>query len=163
MKPLQVAGLLFTVAAGIYLFMKISQSGIDKIKRHEALRLEPYQDEAGKWTIGYGHLLLPGEWFDRIDEAKAEELLRQDLAIAEQAIKKLVKVTLNQNQYDALVSFVFNVGVGNFSRSTLLKKINLGDYAGAVAEFPRWKYAGGKESNILITRRKREQQLFMAA
>ena len=162
MRTLQVAGIIFTIAGGVYLFMKISQSGIDKIKRHEALRLEPYQDEGGKWTIGYGHLLRSGEWYDRITEEKAEELLRQDLATAENAVKQLVKVPISQNQHDALVSFVFNIGVTAFSKSTLLRKLNAGDAAGAANEFSRWKYVQGQVSTILIARRKREQLLFLA-
>lgn len=163
MNRYQWAGLLFTISAGIYFMMKISQAGINKIKRDEALRLAPYKDEGGKWSIGYGHLLLPGEWYDRIDEPKAEQLLRQDLAIAEKAVNNLVKVPLTQSQYDALVSFVYNVGSGNFKGSRLLTKLNLGDYAGAAQEFPNWKYVGDQESDILIARRAREQQLFLTA
>lgn len=162
MTRAQLVGVIFLLTAGVYLFMKISQTGLDKIKRHEGLRLYPYKDEAGHWTIGYGHKLLPGEWYDKINEQQAEDLLRQDLAIAESAVNDLVKVPLSQNQYDALVSFVYNVGVNAFRESTLLRKLNAGDYTGAAAEFPRWKYAGGKVSSILVRRRAREQDLFVA-
>lgn len=142
--------------------MKITQSGINKIKREEALRLKPYKDSDGNWTIGYGHKLLPGEWYEQITEQKAEDLLRHDLYIAESAVNSLVKVPLTSNQYDALISFVFNIGVGNFSGSTLLKKLNAGDYAGAAREFPRWKHSGGEVDPILVARRAREQALFVA-
>lgn len=165
MTKWQWAGVLFLLGAGAFLYMRISETGIDRLKRHEALRLEPYRDQAGHWTIGYGHKLKPGEWWDRITEQHAEDLLRADLAEAEQAIADLVTVPLTQGQYDALASFVFNVGVSAFRNSTLLRKLNAGDYAGAAAEFPRWKYVtqGGEKvvSDGLLSRREREQQLFL--
>lgn len=146
--------------------MRISEAGIEKIKRHEALRLVPYKDEAGKWTIGYGHLLKPGEWWDRITEAQAEDLLRQDLAEAEAAVNQAVKVPINSNQYDALVSFVFNVGVTAFRNSTLLKRLNDSDYVAAAAEMLRWNKitVDGRKvvSAGLSMRRSRERELFLA-
>ncbi len=145
---------------------KISNSGINKIKKHEALMLKPYKDDADKWTIGYGHLLKNGEWWDNITEAFAEDLLRQDLAIAENAVNKYVLVPVSQNQYDALVSFVYNVGAGAFKNSTLLKKLNSGDIAGASSEFLHWNKITlngvKKVSPGLIARREREQRLFIA-
>lgn len=162
MRRSQIIGLVLIVigiGAGIMIYT-ITRSGIDKIKRHEALRLEPYKDAADKWTIGYGHLLLPGEWWNKITEPQAEDLLRKDLAIAESNINTVVKVPLNKNQYDALVSFVFNIGINAFTKSTLLRKLNAGDYVGATNEFKRWKYAGGKINTGLITRRQREETLF---
>lgn len=165
MNRFVIAGLLLVIGVGVMLFMRISKTGIDRLKQHEALRLEPYRDQAGHWTIGYGHKLKPDEWWDRITEQKAEDLLRADLAEAEQAIADLVDVPLTQGQYDALVSFVFNVGVSAFRDSTLLRKLNTGDHAGAAAEFPRWKYVtqGGEKvvSEGLLSRREREQQLFL--
>lgn len=157
----QLLGLiLLTIIGGGILIYTITRSGIEKIKAHESLRLTPYKDQAGKWTIGYGHLILPGEQFGTITEQQAEDLLRKDLSIAESSINQQVKVPLNKNQYDALVSFVFNIGVNAFARSTLLRKLNTGDYNGTANEFQRWKYAGGKISSGLITRREREQNLF---
>lgn len=155
-----VSGLLI-LSGGIFMAYQISQSGINKIKKHEALSLTPYKDSAGLWTIGYGHLLKNGEWWDNITEAFAEELLKKDLAIAERAVNDYVLVPISQNQYDALVSFVYNVGAGAFKKSTLLKKLNNGD--GSVAsEFLRWNKAGGRVVNGLIARREREQALFLA-
>lgn len=162
MNNFKIAGSLIFLSALGYMFMKTSKTGIDKIKEHESLSLTPYKDIAGKWTIGYGHLLKPGEWWESITEQFATVLLSEDLKIAEDAIKNLVKVSLNQNQFDALTSFVFNVGVDAFSQSTLLKRINSKDYTGAANEFTRWKYAGGNISQGLLSRRKREQALFLS-
>lgn len=163
MNRLYIIGILLAIGAGFFSVIRVSQAGINKIKVYEALRLEPYQDASGKWHIGYGHLLLPGEWYDSITQEKAEQLLKQDLQIAEKAIKESVTVPLKQPQYDALVSFVYNVGITNFKKSTLLKKLNAGDYAGAAAEFPKWKYAEGKVIAGLIKRREHEQALFLSA
>lgn len=147
------------ILAGV-IVMRVSQSGINKIKQHEALSLVPYRDVAGYWTIGYGHKLKPGEWWDQISESFAEQLLRQDLAIAEQAVNDRVTVPLSQGQYDALVSFVFNVGVQAFADSTLLSMLNRGDYQGAANQLLRWKYAGGDVVAGLLARREREKALF---
>lgn len=146
--------------------IRISRRGLDQIKSHESLRLKPYQDIAGKWTIGWGHLIKPEESY-LLDAAgitadQATTLLRADLAIAERAVNDLVTVPIAGNQYDALVSFVFNVGVTAFANSTLLRKLNAGDVDGAANEFPRWIYAGGKESAGLLARRAQEQSLFLA-
>ena len=157
---LSVAG-LFLLGGGAFMFYRTSQSGIDKIKEHEALRLEPYRDVAGILTIGYGHVLINGEYWESITEEFAEELLRQDLAIAESAVSDYVEVGITQNQYDALVSFTFNVGVNAFHDSTLLRKLNAGDPSTA-NEFERWKYAGGQVVAGLLARRKREKALFLA-
>jgi len=152
--------------------MRISEGGIDRLKRHEALygepNLTPYRDQAGHWTIGYGHKLREGEWYERITPEKAEDLLREDLAVAEGAVNDYVTVPLTQSQHDALVSFVYNVGVYNFQESTLLEKLNAGDYAGAANEFPKWKYVTLPDTGVkvvsdgLLSRRYRERDLFMA-
>jgi lysozyme len=146
--------------------IRISRSGLEKIQQHEALRLTAYKDVAGKWTIGWGHLIQPHESHligATITHEQATELLRQDLARMEKAVNELVKVPITGNQYDALVSFVFNVGVNNFRKSTLLRKLNAGDYQGAALEFPRWKFAGGQVQAGLLARRAAEQSLFMTA
>jgi len=156
-------GFVVLLVGGFFMAYRISNSGINKIKKHEALRLEPYKDSAGLWTIGYGHLLKKGEWWDSITEEFAEELLRQDLAIAERAVNDYVLVPINQNQYDALVSLVFNIGIGNFKKSTLLKKINNGNDKDDIAnEFLRWKKAGGYVIPGLLARREVERELFLA-
>lgn len=156
---------LLVLSGGAFMFYRISQDGINKIKTHEALRLQPYRDSAGLWTIGYGHLIKPDEWWNEITEEFAEQLLKNDLAIAESAVKDFVEITITQNQYDALVSFVFNVGVNAFENSTLLKKLNAGDPS-VVDEFLRWNKTtiNGKLKVVagLTTRRERERDLFLA-
>lgn len=117
--------------------MNISQEGIDLIKSFEGLKLEAYKCQAGIWTIGYGHTKNVKDK-DIISNSQADCFLVQDLYFIEQSINQLVKVELNQNQYDALCSFVFNVGVLAFNQSTLLAKLNMGNYIGASNEFERW-------------------------
>jgi lysozyme len=104
--------------------MRISQNGLNLIKQHEAFRAEPYLCPARKLTIGYGHVILPGEKFTSITLQQAEDLLRKDAALTEICINKYVKVPLTQNQFDALASFIFNVGRRNFLASTMLRKLN---------------------------------------
>lgn len=141
--------------------MKTGEKGIDLIKHFEGLRLKAYQCSANVWTIGYGHTagVRPG---DTIDEAQAEAFLRKDIVDSENAVNRLVTVPLKQSQFDALVSFVFNLGSGNFRSSTLLRKLNAGDDAGAAAEFLRWVSAGGRRLAGLVRRREAEKTLFEA-
>lgn len=130
------------------------------IKEFEGLRLEAYKCPADVWTIGYGHTraVFPG---DAITEKEADAFLSEDLEDAEDAVNAYVDVELNQNQFDALVSFVYNLGSGNFKSSTLLRKLNGGDYLGAANEFKRWNKAGGIVLNGLIRRRDAEANLFI--
>jgi lysozyme len=134
-------------------------SDLSLIKDFEGVRLTSYQDVVGVWTIGYGHTKTakPGM---RITMYGATELLRQDLRWVEKAIKKNVKVPLTQNQYDALASWVFNLGETNLRSSTLLKKLNAGDYTGAGQEMLRWNKAGGKVVRGLTRRREAEVALW---
>lgn len=104
--------------------MKISQTGLDLIKQHESFSPTVYICPAGEPTIGYGHVVLPHESFTRINEQDAEEILRKDVAIAERCVNNAVKVPITQEQFDALVSFVFNVGCAAFLKSTMLRKLN---------------------------------------
>jgi len=140
---------------------RISDSGLEMLKQFEGLRLKAYQDSAGVWTIGYGHTktAYPGMVITR---SEAERLLRQDLQRFEKGVRDRVSVPLTQNQFDALVSFSFNVGVGAFSKSTLLKRLNQKDYAGAKQEFRRWVYAGGRRLQGLVNRRNKEANLFLS-
>ncbi len=140
--------------------MNLSLAGLAQLKQFEGLRLQPYKDAAGLWTIGYGHLVKPGEWWDSITEAQAAQLLADDAGTAEDAVNSLVKVPLTQPQFDALVSFVYNVGVGAFRRSTLLRLLNAGDYAGAAGQFPLWRKAGGQVVAGLVNRRAAEVAMF---
>lgn len=140
--------------------MKLSQDGVNLIKHYEGLRLHAYQDSVGIWTIGVGHTknVHPGMV---ISEETADQFLRDDVEEAENAVMRLVKVPLDQAQFDALVSLVFNIGEGNFSHSTLLKKLNAHDYLGASAEFVKWNKAGGKPVLGLTRRRAAERDHFL--
>lgn len=152
--------------------MKISDRGIRFIKNHEGLRLTAYRDPVGIWTIGYGHTGADVWAGKTITAEQAGQLLRRDLAEAESAVNELVKVPLTQEQYDALVSFTFNVGsdmdadeiAEGLGDSTLLKKLNAGNYDGAQAEFPKW--CKGRINGVkrvlpgLLRRRKAEAALF---
>lgn len=152
--------------------MDISLAGLAAIKREEKLMLVRYDDATGKAlakgeavkgfaTIGYGHKLGPLENYWTITQAEADRLLVSDLSDAEAAVNRLVKVPLTQNQYDALVSFVFNVGSGSFSRSTLLKLLNAKDYAGAAKQFPAWRKSNGVVMGGLVQRRANEMAMFL--
>ena len=139
--------------------MKTSNKGIDLIKKYEGLRLDAYLDAVGVWTIGYGHTLNVKST-DVITLDEAEYFLRQDVEFAEKEVNKH-NLDINQNQFDALVSFVFNLGLGNFARSTLLRKIKSNANDPTVRkEFERWIYAGGKILNGLVRRRKEEAELY---
>ncbi|MDF2514624.1 MAG: muraminidase [Herbinix sp.] len=145
--------------------MKTNDTGIRLIKSFEGCKLTAYQCPAKKWTIGYGHTgKVDGTSITKgmkITEAKAIELLKVDLISFEKSVNNLVKVNLTENQFAALVSFTYNVGAGNLKRSTLLRKLNAGDYIGAAAEFVKWNKAGGIVLAGLTRRRKEEQALFM--
>lgn len=140
--------------------MQTSNNGINLIKRFEGLRLEAYRDSVGIPTIGYGHT-HGVKMGDVITGAQADAFLREDLQVAELTINTNVKVKLTQSQFDALASFVFNLGSGNFVKSTLLKKLNTGDYAGAADEFGKWVNAGGKKLPGLVKRRAAEREEFL--
>lgn len=150
---------------------RLSKRGAEFIARFEGFVATPYNDAANNATIGYGHLLHygPVTWVDRnqwgfkISEARALTLLQQDAQIAADAVRELVRPRIiSQPRFDALVSFVFNVGVGAFRTSTLLKKLNSGvRRTGADAEFLKWDKAGGETLPGLYTRRVAEKKLFL--
>lgn len=135
-------------------------SGVHLIKTFEGLRLKAYQDAVGVWTIGYGTTrgVKPGQ---EISEVQAEALLKADLNRFEQAVSQAVRVSINDNQFAALVSFTYNVGSGALRSSTLLKKLNFRDIYGAANEFPRWNRAGGRVLAGLTRRRNAERALFL--
>jgi len=141
--------------------MNISENGINLIKQFEGCKLKAYRCPAGVLTIGYGHTGSDVKEFTIISQGQAEKLLKMDLIIHCNNVAKLVKVPLNQNRFDALVSFEFNVGFGNFSKSTLLKKLNKGDYIGASREFDKWVFANKKKLAGLVKRRQAEKELFL--
>lgn len=147
--------------------MKSSQKLVDLVKSFEGLRLEPYKCSAGVPTIGYGTTKYPNGVFvgmqdPEITAGYAEQYLKHDLGKFEAGVTKVVTVPLSQNQFDALVSFSYNLGLGALKGSTLLKLLNAGKPSEAAKEFPRWNKAGGKELAGLTKRRLAEQALFLA-
>ena len=139
--------------------MNIGTKGLEMIKHFEGLELNAYQCAAGVWTIGYGHTKDVQQGMV-ISEDTANEMLVEELNEYESYITGLVTVELNQNQFDAMVSWVYNLGVGNLKASTLLKVLNAGDYAGVPAQMMRWNKAGGKVLEGLTRRRQAEADLF---
>ena len=141
-----------------------SNVGKNLIKSFEGKRLSAYDDGVGVWTIGYGTIKYPNgvkvKKGDVCTDAQADQYFNNDLVKFENSVNSLVKVSLTQNQFDALVSFAYNLGATNLANSTLLKKLNAKDYKGAAAEFPKWNKAGGKIMAGLTRRRLAEQELF---
>ena len=144
--------------------MKISQNGLNLIEHYEGLRLFAYQDSIGLWTIGYGTTVYPnGKRVAKGDACtveQADSYIRHDVDKFEKGVNDLVHVPLNQNQFDALVSFAYNLGLGNLGSSTLLKLVNKSQFDAAVNEFQKWCRAGGKVVAGLTVRRKAESNLF---
>lgn len=139
--------------------MKISEKGINFLIQEEGERLKAYKCAAGVWTIGVGHTGADVKEGLIITKEKSRELLKSDLSRFERAVNTYIKVPLEQHQFDALVSLAFNIGVGNFSKSTLVKKINTNASIKEIEfQFKQWKLAGGKP--ILLPRRKREARLY---
>ena len=144
---------------------QINAEGLALIKHFEGLRTTAYQDSVGVWTIGYGHTSMvgpptvyPGM---TITAAQAEAILQQDLEVFERGVSQALTITTRENQFSAMVSFAFNVGLNAYRGSTLLRKHNAGDFAGAAAEFPRWVYAGGEVLPGLVRRREAERTLYL--
>ena len=136
-------------------------TGLDIVRFYEGLRLQAYLCPAGIPTIGYGHTKNV-KLGDVCTKQQAEEWLENDFFMAKTDVKAVVKVPLRQNQLEALSSFVFNLGVRKLIQSTLLKKLNAGDYTGAASEFDKWVYSGGVKLTGLIKRRAAEKQLFLS-
>jgi len=146
--------------------LNISRAGIDFIKLKEGFVATPYKDPAGVWTIGYGTTKGINGNTGSITRAQGEALMLKDIADFHTELSSLVKVTLKQGEYDALMSFIYNLGAANLGKSTLLKKLNAGDYAGAANELPRWNKArvNGQLTalNGLTIRRNEERAMFLA-
>jgi lysozyme len=149
--------------------MQTSDNGLSLIKKSEGFRGNAYPDPATgakPYTIGYGTTVYPSgmpvKLGDRVTQEQADAYLRNDVRKFESAVSSAVKVKLTQGQFDALVSFTYNVGPANMSSSTLIKKINAGDSAGAADEFLRWNKAAGKVMAGLTTRRAAERALFLS-
>jgi lysozyme len=141
--------------------MQTGALGVALIKRFESLELTAYTCAAGKLTIGYGHVILPHESFQKITEAQAEALLKRDLKVFETFLNAIkLPFVLNQNQYDALIALMFNIGCGAFQKSTLLRLLKEGDVAGAAGQFGRFVFANRVKLNGLVRRRAAEADLF---
>lgn len=154
--------------------MQMSQHGLELLTQWEGFELKVYRDSAGLPTIGVGHLLTKNElssgkiiingvavkYADGITQQQALDLLSQDVQPAETTVNSSVKVALNQNQFDALTSFVFNVGAGAFKGSTLLKVLNQGQYDQIPSQLLRWVFAGGQKVQGLVNRRNNEIKLW---
>lgn len=145
--------------------MRLSEKGITLLKQLEGCKLIAYRDSKGRWTIGYGHTGLDFGPGSRWSQREADDMLVKDVAWAEAAVNNLVKSIINQNQFDALVIFTFNVGADNFKLSTLLRKVNGSDFVGAQAQFRRWNKVTMPNGLIkvevgLVNRRKAECDLF---
>ena len=139
--------------------MKISLEGLSLIKKFEGCKLIAYKCSAREWTIGYGHTTGVKEG-DVCTQEEAEKLLRGDIFKFEEYVQDSVKVDLDQSQFDALVAWTFNLGPGNLRSSTMLKKLNNGEYESVPFEMRRWNKAGGKTLDGLIRRRQAESLLF---
>lgn len=146
--------------------MAVSLFGIDLICGFEGKRLVAYDDGVGVWTIGFGTTIYPNgtkvKKGDVCTESQAKEYMAHDLKKFELAVNAAVTVPLNQNQFDALVSLAYNIGTNAFKNSTLVKKLNAGDYRGAADQFDVWVNAGGKRMQGLVNRRAREKALYLA-
>lgn len=141
--------------------MNLSAAGLQLLKLSEGFRASVYNDIAGFKTIGFGHRLKAGEDFpDGITMGQAEQILADDIAIAEAAVTRLVTVELTQGQFDALVDFVFNLGAGRLGQSTLLRLLNQGKYGDAAMQLILWDHAGQKEVESLKRRREAELRLW---
>ena len=138
--------------------------GIALIKQFDGLRLTTYKDAVGIPTIGYGHVEnpIPPGGTQTITAEAAEQLLRDDLQRFEHEVNNMLTVEVTQNQFDALVSFAFNLGPANLKSSTLLRKVNSGDVNGAADEFLKWNHAGGQVLAGLTARRNAEKTLFLS-
>ena len=156
--------------------MKVSQKCIEQIKKDEGVRNRPYQCPALLWTCGVGHVIdpshakvkladrkqlpIPDGWDRVLSATEIDEILKKDLNRFEAGVLRLIKVKLTQGQFDGLVSFSFNVGLGNLQNSTLRMKLNRGDYEGAAEQFLVWTKAGGKVLKGLVIRRTHEKEMF---
>ena len=144
--------------------MKMSAAGLATVKEFEGLRLKAYKCPASVWTIGYGHTSAAGAPIVTpelvITKDEAEEVLARDMEQYEEGVRKYVKVDLTQGQFDALVDFAYNAGVGALAKSTLLKRVNAEKFDEVPAEFMKWTKGGGKELPGLVRRRRAEVKLW---
>lgn len=156
----------FTLKTGVTGQHDISEFGYQIIREFEGFKEKAYKDTGGVWTIGFGTIKYPNgkpvKSGDTCTREQAEAWLKNDCLWVDACLDKYVKVTVSQKQFDALASFVYNIGESQFRTSTLLAKLNAGDFAAAAANFDRWVYDNGKKINGLVNRRAREKALFLS-
>jgi lysozyme len=145
--------------------MKVSKECLKMLAHHEGVRQKPYKCPAGLWTVGVGHLIgdgktLPDSWNKTFTLDEVYDILAKDVARFERGVNKYITVPLRQNEFDALVSFSFNLGLGVLQRSTLRQALNRGDKEGAITSLLKYNKAGGKVLKGLDKRRKDEAALF---
>lgn len=157
--------------------MKVSPECIAAIKRDEGVKQRPYRCPALLWTVGVGHVIdpahigvklderknlpIPAGWDRTLSMAEVDDILAKDLLRFEQGVLRMCPTGLTQGRFDALVSFSFNVGLGNLQKSTIRMKHNRGDFEGAAEAFMAWTKAGGKELPGLVKRRKHEMEMYL--
>lgn len=141
--------------------MQLSKTGYKYLKEYENCRLTSYVCPAGVWTVGWGHTRTAYEG-QHISQKQADDLLAADVREFELAVDMAVQVDLRQQQFDALVCLAFNIGAHGFAKSTLVKKLNTGDYLAAAMEFQRWSLISGKRSKGLLRRRFKTASLFLS-
>lgn len=147
--------------------MNVSDKAIKMIRHHEGVRVKPYQDAIGLWTVGVGHLIgdgktLPEEWNRTLTMGEVDEILRKDLARFEAGVERLCPTGLTQPRFDALVSISFNFGLGNLQRSSIRMKHNRGEFEDAADSFLLYNKAGGKIFKGLVNRRNDERALYLS-
>lgn len=168
--------------------MNVSKKALEMLKHHEGVRTKPYRDVVALWTVGVGHLMYPEqvnlpnrrnakpgytgqtredfaikfEDFREFSMEEVDDILKRDLGRFERGVTRLITAPISQNQFDALVSFSFNLGLGTLQRSTLRQKVNRMDYEGAADEFLKYVMAGGKVFRGLVNRRNDERNLFLS-
>ena len=150
-----------TVSTGVEKLADLTNSTLNLIKKFESFSATPYPDARG-WSIGYGHYMGPQPTMQTISESQAYDTLRDDAQTAADAVRASVAVPLNQNQFDALVSLAYNIGASAFKNSTLVRRLNAGDYDGAAAQFAVWRKSNGSINPTLVTRRAQEKGVFQS-
>lgn len=141
--------------------MTYSPAGLALTKSSEGDELKAYQDSGGVWTIGEGHTGTDVHAGEVESQSQADAELEEDLQVAIRCVNQAVRVTVTQGQFDAMVDFAFNAGTRNFRTSTLLRKVNVGDFAGAAEQFGLWVHAGGEVVDGLVRRRAAEAAMFV--
>lgn len=146
--------------------MDISEAGYKLIKDFEGFSATSYKDTGGVWTIGYGTIKYPSgnavKAGEKCTKEQADMWLKNDCKWVDACLDSSVKVPLKQNQFDALASFIYNIGENGFKKSTMLAKLNAGDYIGAAGQFDRWVYDNGEFIQGLANRREKEKALFLS-